>query len=76
MNANRWVTNLAIGEMHYIPMGPNSTVSLPRKGGVAYHAQESWVLNETIRVHLASSLMITLADGLCSTEQYSVWVSL
>ncbi|PSR80691.1 hypothetical protein PHLCEN_2v6607 [Hermanssonia centrifuga] len=24
-------------------------VSLPREGGVAYHAQESWVLNETIR---------------------------
>ncbi len=36
--------------MHYVPMGPNSMVSLPREGGVAYHAQESWVLNETIRV--------------------------
>lgn len=44
-------------------MGPNSTVSLPRKGGVAYHAQESWVLNETIRVHLGTFLTITLADG-------------
>ncbi|KAF7792455.1 hypothetical protein EIP86_003492 [Pleurotus ostreatoroseus] len=39
-----------LGEMHYIPMGPDSLVSLPRKKGVAYHAQESWVLNETIRV--------------------------
>ncbi|THG98467.1 hypothetical protein EW026_g3729 [Hermanssonia centrifuga] len=38
-----------LGEMHYVPMGPNSMVSLPREGGVAYHAQESWVLNETIR---------------------------
>ena len=36
--------------MHYIPMGPNSYVNLPRAEGVAYHAQESWVLNETIRV--------------------------
>ena len=36
--------------MHYIPMGPKSYVNLPRDGGVAYHAQESWVLNETIRV--------------------------
>lgn len=33
-----------------IPTGPDSLVSLPRQGGVAYHAQESWVLNETIRV--------------------------
>ena len=39
-----------LGEMHYLPMGPNSYVSLPRSGGIAYHAQESWVLNETIRV--------------------------
>ncbi|KAI0793375.1 P-loop containing nucleoside triphosphate hydrolase protein [Abortiporus biennis] len=38
-----------LGEMHYIPDGPNSFVSLPRRGGVAYHAQESWVLNNTIR---------------------------
>ncbi|GJE87808.1 multidrug resistance-associated ABC transporter [Phanerochaete sordida] len=38
-----------LGEMHYLPMGPNSYVSLPRAGGIAYHAQESWVLNETIR---------------------------
>ena len=38
------------GEMHKIPTGPKSLVSLPRQDGVAYHAQESWVLNETIRV--------------------------
>lgn len=42
------------GEMHYLPMGPDSIVSLPRDGGVAYHAQESWVLNETIRVSVDS----------------------
>lgn len=38
-----------LGEMHYIPSGPESYVSLPRDGGVAYAAQESWVQNETIR---------------------------
>ncbi|OCH84366.1 multidrug resistance-associated ABC transporter [Obba rivulosa] len=38
-----------LGEMHYIPSGPNSFVVLPRGEGVAYAAQESWVQNETIR---------------------------
>ncbi|KAI0328372.1 multidrug resistance-associated ABC transporter [Cubamyces sp. BRFM 1775] len=38
-----------LGEMHAIPMGPESFVSLPRTGGVAYAAQESWVLSDTIR---------------------------
>ena len=41
-----------LGEMHYTPTGLNSIVSLPRKGGVAYHAQESWVLNETIKENI------------------------
>lgn len=39
-----------LGEMHFIPSGPNSSFSLPRVGGVAYAAQESWVQNETIKV--------------------------
>ncbi|KAL4247270.1 ATP-binding cassette transporter C [Abortiporus biennis] len=38
-----------LGEMHNEPMGPESLVSLPRQEGIAYHAQESWVLNETIK---------------------------
>ncbi|KAL7281057.1 hypothetical protein ACG7TL_004359 [Trametes sanguinea] len=38
-----------LGEMHAEPMGPESFVSLPRDGGVAYAAQESWVLSDTIR---------------------------
>ncbi|EJF59658.1 P-loop containing nucleoside triphosphate hydrolase protein [Dichomitus squalens LYAD-421 SS1] len=38
-----------LGEMHYIPAGPDSFVSLPREGGVAYAAQESWVQNDTIK---------------------------
>lgn len=39
-----------LGEMHYIPSGPGSWFNLPRGGGIAYAAQESWVLNETIKV--------------------------
>ncbi|KAI0768310.1 P-loop containing nucleoside triphosphate hydrolase protein [Trametes elegans] len=39
-----------LGEMHYIPSGPDSFLSLPREGGVAYAAQESWVQNDTIKV--------------------------
>ena len=35
--------------MHYIPTTPDSFFSLPRNGGIAYAAQESWVQNETIR---------------------------
>lgn len=32
-----------------IPSSPRSRLQLPRAGGVAYAAQESWILNETIR---------------------------
>ena len=42
------------GEMHAIPSGPKSYVELPRAGGVAYAAQESWIQNETIKVSDAS----------------------
>ena len=38
-----------LGELHYAPAGPDSWCNLPRAGGVAYAAQESWVQNETIR---------------------------
>ncbi|VDC01967.1 unnamed protein product [Peniophora sp. CBMAI 1063] len=39
-----------LGEMHHSPSAtPGSWVNLPRDGGVAYAAQESWVLNETIK---------------------------
>lgn len=41
-----------LGELHYIPAGPDSWCSLPRAGGVAYAAQESWVQNETIRSNI------------------------
>ncbi|KIJ62401.1 hypothetical protein HYDPIDRAFT_94464 [Hydnomerulius pinastri MD-312] len=38
-----------LGEMHWMPSGPGSWFNLPRKGGVAYAAQESWVQSETIK---------------------------
>ncbi|KAH8104855.1 hypothetical protein BXZ70DRAFT_1049038 [Cristinia sonorae] len=38
-----------LGEMHFIPQGPDSYYNLPRDGGIAYASQESWVQNETIR---------------------------
>ncbi|KAJ8473273.1 hypothetical protein ONZ51_g7973 [Trametes cubensis] len=38
-----------LGEMHYIPSCPDSYINLPREGGVAYAAQESWVQNDTIK---------------------------
>ena len=45
-----------LGEMHYIPLNPSSLVNLPRDKGIAYHAQESWVLNETIKVSILTTL--------------------
>ena len=39
-----------LGEMHFVPMSPDSWYHLPRAEGVSYAAQESWVQNETIRV--------------------------
>ncbi|KAJ7436833.1 P-loop containing nucleoside triphosphate hydrolase protein [Mycena latifolia] len=38
-----------LGEMHFTPSSPRSWYNLPRAGGVAYAAQESWILNQTIR---------------------------
>lgn len=39
-----------LGELHFLPLSPSATCHLPRGGGVAYAAQESWVLNATIKV--------------------------
>ncbi len=50
-----------LSEMHYIPLGPNSWVNLPRDGGVAFAAQESWVQSETIKVgvgQISSALQV------------------
>ncbi|KAJ7270896.1 hypothetical protein C8J57DRAFT_1602969, partial [Mycena rebaudengoi] len=35
----------------FVPSTPSSWYSPPRARGVAYAAQESWVLNETIKVN-------------------------
>ena len=43
-----------LGEMHFVPMSPDSWYHLPRAGGVSYAAQESWIQNETIRVSTTS----------------------
>jgi len=40
------------GEMHFISSSMDSWFNLPRSGGVAYAAQESWVQNETIRQNI------------------------
>ncbi|PPQ71032.1 hypothetical protein CVT26_011497, partial [Gymnopilus dilepis] len=41
-----------LGEMHFTPPAADSWYHLPREGGVAYAAQESWVQNETIRENI------------------------
>ena len=39
-----------LGEMHREPLNPaDSYVSLPRAGGVAYSAQEPWILSDTVK---------------------------
>lgn len=43
------------GEMYYTASASESWYRLPRNGGIAYAPQESWVLNETIRVRLLVS---------------------
>ena len=39
-----------LGEMHSTPTSSFSWYRLPRQHGVSYATQESWVLNDTIRV--------------------------
>ncbi|KAJ7657333.1 P-loop containing nucleoside triphosphate hydrolase protein [Mycena polygramma] len=41
-----------LGEMHWILSSPDSWYNLPRRSGVGYATQESWVLNETIRSNI------------------------
>ncbi|KAJ7078496.1 hypothetical protein C8R44DRAFT_836696 [Mycena epipterygia] len=38
-----------LGEMHLIRSSPSSWLNLPRGIGVSYAAQESWVMNDTIK---------------------------
>ncbi|KAF9516655.1 hypothetical protein BS47DRAFT_1371638 [Hydnum rufescens UP504] len=41
-----------LGELHFSPPGPDSWYNIPRDGGVAYSAQEPWILNETIKENI------------------------
>ncbi|KAH9166805.1 hypothetical protein EDB89DRAFT_2245995 [Lactarius sanguifluus] len=59
-----------LGEMHFVPMSPDSWYHLPREGGVSYAAQESWVQNETIRVR--SINVLALARFVLSEEQDNI----
>lgn len=43
-----------LDEMHYIPTTTDSWVNLPREGGVAYVAQESWIRSQTIKAGLCT----------------------
>jgi ABC-type uncharacterized transport system fused permease/ATPase subunit len=56
-----------LGEMHYIPSGPESWMNIPREGGVAYAAQESWVQNETIKVCTCS---LRRGYSICGRESW------
>lgn len=42
--------------MHFIKSSPDSWFNLPREGGIAYAAQESWVQNDTIRNNILFGL--------------------
>ncbi|TFK44019.1 multidrug resistance-associated ABC transporter [Crucibulum laeve] len=41
-----------LGEMHFMSSSADAWFNLPRSGGVAYAAQESWVQNATIRENI------------------------
>jgi hypothetical protein len=49
----------SVGEMYDHPGDSDSWYNLPRGDGIAYAAQEAWVLNETIRVSHRSDLWMT-----------------
>ncbi|KAJ7145004.1 multidrug resistance-associated ABC transporter [Mycena crocata] len=41
-----------LGEMHFSPSSRDSWFNLPRDGGVAYAAQQSWVQHDTIKANI------------------------
>ncbi|KAJ7147409.1 P-loop containing nucleoside triphosphate hydrolase protein [Mycena crocata] len=52
-----------LGEMHHVPSSPSSWFNLPRDKGVSYAAQESWVMNDTIKNNI-------LFNAPMDTERY------
>lgn len=63
-----------LGEMHARFDGPESFVSLPRDGGVAYAAQESWVLSDTIKASSRNGGFGSETHVLL--EQHFIWSTL
>jgi hypothetical protein len=58
-----------LGELHFSPPGPDSWYNIPRGGGVAYSAQEPWILNETIKVcHTSRITWFSLFHSSCLQE--------
>ncbi|KAF8876201.1 hypothetical protein CPB84DRAFT_1853019 [Gymnopilus junonius] len=45
-------SEIVLGEMHFVPSHADSWFNLPRGGGVAYAAQESWVQSATIKENI------------------------
>lgn len=43
-----------LGEMHYVPRGPDSWVNLARTDGVGYAAQQSWIQSDTIKARVVA----------------------
>ncbi|KAJ7164522.1 hypothetical protein C8R46DRAFT_1193124 [Mycena filopes] len=50
-----------LGEMHFLPSSSTSWFNLARDKGVSYAAQESWVLNDTIKNNILFNLPIDAA---------------
>lgn len=50
-----------LGELHFRALSAEGGFNLPREGGVAYAAQESWVLNATIKVCRIPSSMTSFS---------------
>ena len=51
-----------LGELHFTPPGPDSWFNLPRENGVAYSAQDAWILNETIKALFNHHLRLLLVN--------------
>lgn len=63
-----------LGEMHCIPVDPDSYVSLPRSGRVAYVPQEPWIQSDSIRVSLPHDLTCRFLRGVFSRRKTSCLV--
>jgi ABC-type Mn2+/Zn2+ transport system ATPase subunit len=53
-----------LGEMHYIPSGPGSWVNIPKHGGVAYCAQETWIQVSYLAIGLVTRVLTAMFQSL------------